>query len=130
MPLLHSIDCLRLYVPDLQAGTRYYRDLLDLTLAWKTDHAIGFLFGDGITELVIQDEESTEEIDLKVDDVVDAVAKTEAAGGTIVVPPFPIKIGQCAVIKDPWGNKMVILDTTKGTFITDDKGNIVGQQKT
>lgn len=36
---------------------------------------------------------------------------------------------KCAVVKDPWNNKYVILDTTKGTYITDNEGNIIGQNK-
>jgi lactoylglutathione lyase len=66
-------------------------------------------------------------IDIKVDSVMDAAVKIEKAGGQILYGPFDIKIGKCAVVKDPWGNKYVILDHTKGTFITDDDGNIIGQ---
>jgi hypothetical protein len=36
--------------------------------------------------------------------------------------PFDIQIGLCAVVRDPWGNELVILDTSKGLLRTDDEG--------
>ena len=69
------------------------------------------------------------EVDIKVDSVVDAVERIKAAGGEVVYGPFDIRIGKCAVVRDPWGNRHVILDTTKGTYITDGSGNIIGQAK-
>ena len=76
--------------------------------------------------MVIQNEDKFRETDLKVDSVVDAVKEIKSAGGKIIKGPFDIKIGKCAVVEDPWGNNLVILDSTKGTFITDDEGNILG----
>jgi predicted enzyme related to lactoylglutathione lyase len=68
-------------------------------------------------------------MDIKVDSVVEAVKEIEKAGGQIIYGPFDVPIGKCAVVKDPWNNKYVILDTTKGTYITDSEGNIIGQNK-
>jgi len=82
-----------------------------------------------LAEIVIQNERKAIETDIKVNSVIEAVKEIEEAGGTILSGPFDIKIGKCAVIKDPWGNQYVILDSTKGTFITDDTGNIIGQSK-
>jgi len=84
---------------------------------------------EGITEIVIQNERNTQEFDIKVDSVTDAIIAIERAGGQIVYGPFDIKIGECAVVKDPWNNQYVILDATKGTFITDNEGNIIGQNE-
>ncbi len=86
--------------------------------------------GDKKTEVVIQNEDKWQEVDIKVDSVLKAVEEIKDAGGRIVNGPFDIKIGKCAVIKDPWNNKYVILDDSKGTFITDENGNIIGQHKT
>ena len=49
-----------------------------------------------------------------VDDVVSAVRELEAKGCAIVEPPFDIRIGKCAVIRDPFGVTLCILDMTKG----------------
>lgn len=42
---------------------------------------------------------------------------------------FDIEIGKCAVVKDPWGNQFVILDDSKGVFLTDENGNIIGHKE-
>ena len=49
-----------------------------------------------------------------------------AAGGRVVVRPFDIRIGRCAVVEDPWGNRLVLLDVSKGLLVTDEDGNVVG----
>ncbi len=128
--LFTHIDCLQLYVPDLEKGIDYYCNKLGLKIIWKTDMAVGLGMEKGLSEIVIQNERTANETDIKVDSVVDAVKAIKEAGGKIVEGPFDIAIGKCAVIKDPWGNQYVILDSTKGTFITDDDGNILGQEKT
>lgn len=126
-PPFNHIDCIRIYVPNLTEGFDYYHTKLGFPLVWKTDKGMGFLLNDGITELVIQNEDKYQETDIKVESVIDTVEVIKNAGGKIIKGPFDIKIGKCAVIEDPWGNAMVILDTTKGTFVTDAEGNIIGQ---
>jgi hypothetical protein len=32
------------------------------------------------------------------------------------------------VIRDPWGNELVLLDTTKGLLVTDAEGNVIGNE--
>ena len=123
-----NIDCIRFYVPDLSEGYNYYHNKLGMRLVWKSDKGMGFLFEDGITELVIQNEDKYQETDVKVNSVVESVEQIKAAGGKVVKGPFDIKIGKCAVVEDPWKNRMIILDSTKGTFITDNEGNIIGQK--
>jgi len=102
---------------------------MGLKIIWKTQTAVGLGMAEGMAEIVIQNERKEMETDIKVDSVIETVKEFEQAGGTIVLGPFDIKIGKCAVVKDPWGNQYVILDSTKGTFITDDIGNILGQGK-
>ena len=36
MPLLRKVDCVRLYVPDLETGLAFYRDKLGHELIWRT----------------------------------------------------------------------------------------------
>lgn len=129
IPLFKNVDCIRIYVPDLKEGLTFYRDGLGMKVIWKTDSAIGLGMGDDVTEVVIQNEDKRNEVDIKVDSVIDAVEEIKNAGGEVVYGPFDIKIGQCAVVKDPWNNEYVILDSTKGIFITDSEGNIIGQEK-
>lgn len=128
-PLFRNIDCIQLYIQNIQQGIEYYCNSLGLRVIWKSDSAVGLGMSEGITEIVIQNERNTQEIDIKVDSVTDAIIEIERAGGQIIYGPFDIKIGKCAVVRDPWNNQYVILDTTKGTFITDNEGNIIGQNE-
>jgi predicted enzyme related to lactoylglutathione lyase len=44
------------------------------------------------------------------------------AGGRVVVKPFDIAIGWWVMVEDPWGNRLVVLDLTRGRLETDDHG--------
>jgi predicted enzyme related to lactoylglutathione lyase len=125
-PLFRAIDCLRLYVPDLDAALAFYRERLGHALVWRTPTAAGLRLPDSNAELVLQTERQASETDLLVDSVDEAVARIEQAGGKLTVSPFDIQIGRCAVVQDPWGNELVILDASKGQLLTDADGNVVG----
>ena len=125
-PLIRKVDCLRLYVPDLESGPAFYRDRLGHELIWRSATAAGLGMPDTDTELVIQTEEQRQEIDLLVDSADEATAFFEQAGGKVIVSPFDIQIGRCAVVEDPWGNPLVLLDISKGLLAADSEGNIVG----
>ena len=43
-----------------------------------------------------------------------AVVDFAAQGCQVLVAPFDITIGKCAVISDPFGTQLCILDRTKG----------------
>jgi predicted enzyme related to lactoylglutathione lyase len=65
-------------------------------------------------------------VDFLVESADRAVQFIEQAGGRVIVPPFDIQIGRCAVVEDPWGNPLVVLDTSKGLLKTDSDGNVTG----
>jgi predicted enzyme related to lactoylglutathione lyase len=125
MPLFQKIDCLRLPVADLEAGLRFYRDQLGHELIWRTATSVGMRLPDSNAELVIHTEGGPNETDLMVDAVDDAVAQIVAAGGRVLEPAFDIAIGRCAVVADPFGNVLVVLDQSKGLLVTDDAGNVI-----
>lgn len=129
MPLIRKVDCVRLYVPDLEAGLAFYRDQLGHELIWRTPTAAGLRLPETDAELVIQTEEQRQEVDFLVDSADEAARFIEQAGGTVIVPPFDIQIGRCVVVEDPWGNPLVLLDTSKGLFTTDADGNVIGNEQ-
>lgn len=129
LPVFTCIDSIQLYVENLQQGLQYYCNCLGLAVIWKSDSAIGLGMKEGVTELVIQNERRFQEVDIKVNSVIDAVVEIEKAGGKIINGPFDIAIGKCAVVQDPWHNQYVILDATNGTFVTDQDGTILGHHK-
>lgn len=126
MALLRKVDCVRLYVPDLEAGLGFYRDSLGHELIWRTESAAGLRLPESDAELVIQTEEQRQEVDLLVDSADEAAKLVEGAGGKVLVPPFEIQIGRCVVLEDPWGNPLVLLDMSKGHLKTDADGNVIG----
>ena len=126
MALIRKVDCVRLYVPDLEAGLAFYRGQLGHELIWRTGTAAGLRLPESEAELVLQTEEQRQEVDLLVDSADEAAARVEQAGGKVIVPPFDIQIGRCVVLEDPWGNPLVLLDLSKGLLKTDADGNVIG----
>ena len=127
-PLFRKVDCLALPVSDLAAAIAFYGGL-GHELVWRTATAAGLRLPDSDAELVVQTERPWPETDLTVAAVEPAVDRFVAAGGRVVVAPFDIPIGRCAVVADPWDNQLVLLDTSKGTFRTDEAGNVIGVER-
>jgi predicted enzyme related to lactoylglutathione lyase len=46
-------------------------------------------------------------------------------GGAIAVPAFDIAVSRCALVRDPDGNVLVLLDMSKGPLRTDPGGNVI-----
>jgi predicted enzyme related to lactoylglutathione lyase len=125
-PLVRKFDCLQIPVPDLEAGLAFYRDGLGHPLIWRTATAAGLRLPESDAELVLQIERPELETNLKVESAEAAAAAVVAAGGQVIIPPFDIQIGRCTVVADPWGNRLVLLDTSKGMLQTDEEGNVIG----
>lgn len=126
MALIRKVDCVRLYVPDLDAGLSFYRDRLGHELIWRTQTAAGLRLPESEAELVLQIEDQRQEVDLLVDSADESARLIEQAGGQVIVQPFDIQIGRCVVVEDPWGNPLILLDTSKGLLKTDADGNVIG----
>ena len=124
-PLFRKVDCLSLPVPDLEAGLALYRDQLGQELIWRSDDAAGLRLPDGESELVIHTDGRPPETDLTVESVPVAVERFVEAGGRVIREPFDIAIGLSAVVRDPWGNTLVLLDTSRGLLQTDSDGNVI-----
>jgi adenosylhomocysteine nucleosidase len=123
--LFDKVDCIRLHVPDLESGLAFYRDRLGHALIWRTAVAAGLCMPGSQAELVLQTEQQGQEIDLTVESADEAARSFVEAGGMVVEPPFDIQIGRCCVVRDPWGNQLVLLDTSKGLLKTDKEGNVI-----
>ena len=128
-PYVKKIDALRIPVPDLDTGLAFYRDRLGHELVWRSESAAGLRMPDTDAEMVLQTEREGLEINLLVESADSASDAIEGAGGTVVEPPFDIPIGRCAVVEDPWGNRLVILDMSRGALLTDEEGNVVGTEE-
>jgi adenosylhomocysteine nucleosidase len=124
-PLFSKVDCIRLYVTDLENGLSFYRDRLGHQLIWRTTQAAGLRMPDSDAGIVIQTEEKGMEVDIIVESADKAAQRFVEAGGVVLVPLFDIQIGHCCVVRDPWGNQLVLLDASKGLLVTDEEGNVI-----
>jgi lactoylglutathione lyase len=112
-PLIRKLDCLQLPVSDLDAAITFY-ERLGHEVIWRRRGQAGLRLPDTDAELVLQTERPRATVDLLVEDVPAAVERFVAAGGRVVVDPFPIEIGLCAVVADPHGNELELLDMSTG----------------
>ena len=123
--LFKKIDCHSIPVADLDAALTFYRDGLGHELIWRDDAAAGLRLPDSDAELVLHTDARPIETDLLVASVPAAIARFVEAGGKVIVEPFEISIGLCAVIEDPWQNRLVILDSSMGLLQSDAEGNVI-----
>ena len=105
-------------VDDIEMAATYYAKVFGLRPQWSGDNSIGLIFPESDAEIVLHNDSnmpSAVEVHYLVDDVVASVAEYTAKGCHILVEPFDITIGKCAVIQDPFGTRLCILDMTKGS---------------
>jgi len=124
-PLFRKVDCVQLKVDNLETALSFYSSRLGHTLKWKTETSAGLSMADADTELVIHTGSLPPETDLLVSSVPEAVKQFLEAGGKVIIGPFDILIGLCAVVEDPWANRMVILDMSKGKLKVDEQMNVI-----
>ncbi len=127
-PLFERIDCIHIRVSDIDSGLAFYQKSLGLKLLWRTENACGLGMKADESEIVISTEDYLA-VDLKVENVEEALKIFIQAGGKVEEGPFNIDIGKCAVVSDLWGNKYCLLDTTNGTYDTNDDGVVCGVSK-
>jgi predicted enzyme related to lactoylglutathione lyase len=129
--LLRKVDAVTVAVPDLDSGLGFYRDRLGHALRWRNDAVgqAGLELPDADTELVVTTRQGYEPNWL-VSSADDAAAAFETAGGTVLSPPADIPVGRVAVVADPFGNVLVLVDLSKGRYTTGPDGNVTGVRDT
>ena len=126
-PLLQKVDAVTVRVPDLDSGLRFYRDALGHELKWRDDQlgqAALWLPGSD-TEIVLSTELEYAPNWL-VASADEAARAIEAAGGAMVAGPFEIPVGQVTVAADPFGNTLILVDLSKGRYVTGKDGRVTG----
>ena len=125
--ILKKVDAVTVRVPDLDAGLEFYRDALGHQLNWRNDAVgqAGLRLPGSDSELVLTTEHGYEPNWL-VDSVDTAIETFRRAGGAVVVEPTDIPVGRVGVVLDPFGNALVLVDLSKGTYVTNANGEVVG----
>jgi len=125
--LLRNVDAVTFKVPNLDAGLAFYADRLGHELIWRNEEIgqAGLSLPEGDTEIVLTTQRGYEPNWLV--ESADAAAREIAdSGGTVLTAPFDIPVGRVAVVSDPFGNVLVLVDLTKGRYATDDEGGVTG----
>jgi lactoylglutathione lyase len=110
--VLRKIDCVMVPVDDLDAGIEFYRRTFGVQLSWRDATSAGLSMPETDAEIVLHTMDLPPELGVHylVDDVDAATASYVEGGCTVTVAPFDIAVGRCAVLRDPYGNPLCILD--------------------
>ncbi|MEO7259732.1 MAG: VOC family protein [Jatrophihabitantaceae bacterium] len=112
-PLFRSVDAVVVRVPSLEEGLTFYHDALGHELLWRTETQVALGSATPRPSWCWR-WTSVPETDLLVESVQDAVAAITRAGGTVIAGPDDIAVGKVAVVTDPFGNRLTLVDLTKG----------------
>ena len=126
-PVLRLVDAVTIPVPDLNEGLRFYRDQLGHQLLWRNDDIgqAGLQLPDSTTEIVLSTDVGYAPTWLvaSLDEALDHIT---AAGGQVVDQARTIPVGRLAVVADPFGNRLVLLDLSEGRYVTNAAHEVVG----
>jgi predicted enzyme related to lactoylglutathione lyase len=125
--LLCKVDAVTIPVPDLDSGLDFYVSRLGHPLQWRNDEIgqAAVALRDSDTEIVLTTGHRYEPNWL-VDDVNEAVATFEAAGGRLLSPAVDIPVGRIALVADPFGNVLLLIDLSRGRYRTASDGTVTG----
>ena len=113
---LRKIDCVMVRADDPERAARFWAEVFGLEPSWSYDGSFGLRFSESDAEVVLHSDARIPPNDPSylVDDVERAIEEFTAAGCEVLAPVFDIRIGRCAVIRDPFGATLSILDMTRG----------------
>jgi predicted enzyme related to lactoylglutathione lyase len=125
--ILRKVDAVTVGVPDLDTGIHFYVDVLGHRMKWRNDGIgqAGLELPDGDSEIVLTTEHGYEPNWL-VESVDAAVEVFRSNGGQVIAEPFDIPVGRLGVVLDPFGNALVLIDLSKGTYTTNESGDVTG----
>ncbi len=112
-----KIDSIMFYVSDLEKSARFYENVLGLRVGWtdKREGMISFLFPEGDSEMVIHNDPDlpNPSFSFMVRDVDEFCDEYKKRGYRAVKEPFEVRCGKYAVLADPDGNELPIIDLSK-----------------
>jgi len=127
LPILLGVDAVTIPVPDLDAGLAFYQGRLGHRLLWRNDDVgqAGLALAAGGTEVVLTTTAPYGPTWLvgSVESALDAIVM---AGGRSLGGVADVPVGRLAVAEDVFGNRLVLLDTSKGRYVTDESGRVTG----
>ncbi len=114
---IQKVDAVMYLVDDIYDAAKFYEEALGLRRGWTDDEngMIGMLFPGNDTELVLHMDKSlpNPNISYQVRDVEDFVQRYREQGYRVLGDPFDIRCGKCALLENPYGARIEIMDLTK-----------------
>jgi predicted enzyme related to lactoylglutathione lyase len=113
--MLKKIDCVMVPVGDLEEAAAFYARVFDLRRLWQDESSIALGMPETDAEIVLHTVALPPDVNVHylVDDVLAAVAVARERGAIIRTAPFDIPVGRCAVLEDPYGNPVCLLDLSR-----------------
>lgn len=105
------------YVEDLNQAARFYQEILGLKCGWTDTDAqmIGLLFPENSSEIVLHRDNSIPSpyIAYQVENVEKFCQYYKKKGYQVESEPIEVRCGKLAILIDPYGNQIPIIDLTK-----------------
>ena len=116
--MLNKVACIMISVRDLAEAKDFYADVFGLKPIWEDQNRgqAGLLFPASETEIVLHtdpDRPGQVEVYYLVENVHAALEKYVDQGCKVLTEPFAMRMGQGAIVQDPFGNRLCILDMSK-----------------
>jgi lactoylglutathione lyase len=110
------IDCVMVQADDLEIAADFYSRVFGLRRLWSDESSIGMGMPETDAEVVLHTTDLPRErgVHYLVDDVPATVLTYHRQGCVVREPPFDIAVGRCAVLEEPFGNVLCILDMSNG----------------
>ncbi|HKU18757.1 MAG TPA: SET domain-containing protein-lysine N-methyltransferase [Candidatus Saccharimonadales bacterium] len=123
VPVLKKINAVLVKVPSIQEGLDFYREQLGMQTFWKKEDTASVRLGDG---QLVMSTTLDPETNILVESVEHAASVFVNAGGKVIAPPEDIDVGKLAVVEDAFGNKLTLVDFSKGFYTMDESKNVTG----
>jgi lactoylglutathione lyase len=115
--MLRKINCVMMRVEDMEAAAVYYSEIFGLRRLWQDATSVGLGFPETDAEVVLHcNSQIPSRVDVYYleDDVVCSVGVLRRNGCRVLSEPFDIPIGKCAVVREPFGTTLSIVDMSNG----------------
>jgi len=123
VPVLKRVNAVLVKVPSIQEGLDFYREQLGMQTLWKRQDIASVRLGDG--QLILSTTLDPE-TNILVESVEHAAKVFEKAGGKVVSPPEDITAGKLVIVEDAFGNRLTLVDFSKGFYTMDESGTVTG----
>ncbi|MFX0126329.1 MAG: VOC family protein [Candidatus Hodarchaeota archaeon] len=114
---LKKIDCIMYCVNNLERAAKFYEEVLGLKKGWfdQNEEMIGFLLPETDSEIVLHKDSTlpNPDINFQVENVDLFCEYYLNRGYHVELEPIEVRCGKYAVLVDPDGNKIPIIDLTK-----------------